>query len=158
MPQELFVRRAGLATGPHPWKELKTMIRRGELSRIHEVALDGKTWVYATEYPQLFDPNAAEEDLQTVIDDPPEDPVVIEPKPEPEPQAKKPVSLPESSPDSPWWYEANNEPAGPVSLETLRKLIADGLINMNTRVWTKGMADWVPAGSLPGFGAAPGSA
>jgi hypothetical protein len=154
MSQTLFVRRAGLETGPHPLKELKTMIRRGELSRIHEVSLDGKTWVYATEYPQLFDPKAKEEDLTPVIDDPPEDPVVAEP----EPPAKDPVSLPHSSSNSPWWYEADNEPAGPVSLETLRDMIFTEVINMEDRVWTKGMADWEPARGIPALGDAPGSA
>ena len=146
MPQSLFVRRVGLVTGPHTCEVLKTMIRRGELSRIHEVSVDAATWVYATEYPQLFDPHAEKKDLDMAIDG------LFDSEPQSEPQSK-PCPEPPSEPsaDSPWWYEANDEPAGPVSLENLRDLIYAGSINMNDRVWTQGMNDWRPLGDLPGF-------
>ena len=147
MSQPLFVRRAGLKTGPHPWRELKTMIRRVELSRIHEVSVDGKTWVYATEYPQLFDPNAEEEDVQLATEGAPGDSGRKPPS-----SSKDSDSGPSPSRDSPWWYEANGEPAGPVSLDTLRGMLSDGSFSMDDRVWTKGMDDWEPPRSIPGFG------
>lgn len=53
--------------------------------------------------------------------------------------------------DQATWYYAvgNSQQQGPVDLATLQRLIAGGQVGPNDLVWRDGMADWVPASSVP---------
>ena len=48
-----------------------------------------------------------------------------------------------------WFYAVGDERRGPVEPEALGRLIRDGQVWRSTLVWTKEMADWAPAGSMP---------
>jgi TM2 domain-containing membrane protein YozV len=43
-----------------------------------------------------------------------------------------------------WYYEQNGNRIGPVDEATMRSLIADRTISIDTLVWTNGMANWTP--------------
>jgi TM2 domain-containing membrane protein YozV len=43
-----------------------------------------------------------------------------------------------------WYYEQNGNRIGPVDEATMRQLIADRTISIDTLVWTNGMANWSP--------------
>ena len=43
-----------------------------------------------------------------------------------------------------WYYEQNGNRIGPVDEATMRGLIADRTISIDTLVWTNGMANWTP--------------
>jgi TM2 domain-containing membrane protein YozV len=43
-----------------------------------------------------------------------------------------------------WYYEQNGNRIGPVDEVTMRSLIADRTISIDTLVWTNGMANWTP--------------
>ena len=43
-----------------------------------------------------------------------------------------------------WYYEQNGNRIGPVDEATMRQLIADRTIYIDTLVWTNGMANWTP--------------
>jgi TM2 domain-containing membrane protein YozV len=43
-----------------------------------------------------------------------------------------------------WYYENNGNRIGPVDEATMRSLIADRTISIDTLVWTNGMANWTP--------------
>ena len=43
-----------------------------------------------------------------------------------------------------WYYEQNGNRIGPVDEATMRSLIADRTISIDTLVWTSGMANWTP--------------
>lgn len=43
-----------------------------------------------------------------------------------------------------WYYEQNGNRIGPVDETTMRQLIADRTISIDTLVWTNGMANWTP--------------
>jgi TM2 domain-containing membrane protein YozV len=43
-----------------------------------------------------------------------------------------------------WYYEQNGNRIGPVDEATMRTLIADRTIFIDTLVWTNGMANWTP--------------
>lgn len=53
--------------------------------------------------------------------------------------------------DQATWYYAvgNSQQQGPVDLATLQRLIAGGQVGPSDLVWRDGMADWVPASSVP---------
>ena len=43
-----------------------------------------------------------------------------------------------------WYYEQNGNRMGPVDEATMRGLIADRTISIDTLVWTNGMTNWTP--------------
>jgi TM2 domain-containing membrane protein YozV len=43
-----------------------------------------------------------------------------------------------------WYYEQNGNRVGPVDETTMRSLIANRAISIDTLVWTNGMANWTP--------------
>ena len=53
-----------------------------------------------------------------------------------------------TSPTSSWFYAENQERKGPVAFTTLQSLLSQGL-PASSLVWTEGMAEWLPASSIP---------
>ena len=43
-----------------------------------------------------------------------------------------------------WYYEQNGNRIGPVDEATMRSLIANRTVSIDTLVWTTGMANWTP--------------
>jgi hypothetical protein len=53
-----------------------------------------------------------------------------------------------------WYYAKDGNQAGPVSAETLRRMLAAGQLRPADPVWQDGMTEWVAAGSAPALAAA----
>jgi len=43
-----------------------------------------------------------------------------------------------------WWYSTGKSKKGPVSMDTLRKMLVEGPLSANSLVWREGMAAWAP--------------
>ena len=54
MEDQLYVRIRGRVQGPFDTEKLRALVRRGQLSRMHEVSNDGNDWKQASEYSELF--------------------------------------------------------------------------------------------------------
>jgi uncharacterized RDD family membrane protein YckC len=54
--------------------------------------------------------------------------------------------------DDNWYYAQNNQQLGPVTLAALRSMVANGQVGAGDLVWTQGMAQWLPARSVPEIG------
>jgi hypothetical protein len=58
-----------------------------------------------------------------------------------------------------WYYARDKQRVGPVALEQMRQLVGTGELRPEHVVWTEGMSQWAPAGSVevlfPGSAAAP---
>lgn len=50
-----------------------------------------------------------------------------------------------------WYFGRNGRQEGPVSDEQLRTMIRNGSLRREDLVWREGMADWQPAGDVPGL-------
>ena len=48
-----------------------------------------------------------------------------------------------------WYYAKNNQQLGPVPEDELRRLLSTGALSPNDLVWREGMANWLPASSVP---------
>ncbi|MCP4815500.1 MAG: DUF4339 domain-containing protein [Planctomycetaceae bacterium] len=154
----LYIRVLGRIKGPFEWDKLRTLVKRGQLSRIHEVSADNQTWVKATEYPELFQADPYELHPVAVGN-----PIYIEPQPEEpvestaeEPDPGYAVAPPQESSD--WYYDLNGDPTGPVTFAVMQQMVASGQIPPQCRVWKEGMDDWAPAETIPGVAAGPQSA
>lgn len=55
-----------------------------------------------------------------------------------------------------WFYVEENVQQGPVSDQELRQYLASGKLSTDTLVWSEGMAQWQPAGSVAGLRAESG--
>jgi type II secretory pathway pseudopilin PulG len=54
-----------------------------------------------------------------------------------------------------WYYSQNGAKQGPITEAHLKQLAASGELRPADHVWKQGMADWLPASSVPGLVAAP---
>jgi hypothetical protein len=53
------------------------------------------------------------------------------------------------TPQAPAFYVLNNnQQMGPYDMNTLRQLVASGMLNAQTMVWTQGMPQWDAAGRV----------
>ncbi len=48
-----------------------------------------------------------------------------------------------------YYIAMNGQQMGPYGLEQIRQMIASGQVNNNTYIWKQGMANWLPASSVP---------
>jgi S1-C subfamily serine protease len=51
---KFFLRVRGRACGPYAEEQLRSMARKGQFSRLHEISTDGVSWVRASTVPSLF--------------------------------------------------------------------------------------------------------
>jgi hypothetical protein len=54
-----------------------------------------------------------------------------------------------------WYYSQNGAQTGPVTQEELTAMVASGRVRSDELVWTEGMANWLPAYSVPQLRSAP---
>jgi len=127
---QLYVRIRGRVQGPFDEEKLRALVRRGQLSRMHEVSLDGDTWKQASEYSELF----ATEAKQVV-------------------QESQPVAEDEefATENSVWYYSVNGLQSGPVTFEQLQSQASPGHLSSDDLVWKEGMKEWVPGRTIPGL-------
>jgi hypothetical protein len=50
-----------------------------------------------------------------------------------------------------WWYLSNGERKGPIGEQELHRLLLGGTLNATSRLWKKGMKNWVPASQIDEF-------
>lgn len=130
MEDQLYVRIRGRVQGPFDEEKLRALVRRGQLSRMHEVSLDGDNWKQASEYQELF----ATEAKQVV-------------------QESQPVAEDEElvTENSVWYYSVNGLQSGPVTFEQLQSQASPGHLSSDDLVWKEGMKEWVPGATIPGL-------
>jgi hypothetical protein len=56
MDNQYYIRIRGRVLGPYDMEKLQALVRRGQLSRIHEISGDGVNWLPAPTLPGLFTP------------------------------------------------------------------------------------------------------
>ena len=47
-----------------------------------------------------------------------------------------------------WWYEQDGQQAGPVTAAAIARLVAEGRLGPEHRVWRDGMGGWAPLGTV----------
>lgn len=130
---QLYVRIRGRVQGPFDLEKLRALVKRGQLSRMHEVSPDGNDWQQAADFPDLF----ATEVKHTVQaesakseDDKPYEP---------------------DGPSASWYFSKNDVQSGPVTFEQLQAQASPGKLGPDDLVWKEGMEEWTPARTIPGL-------
>jgi len=52
--EQYYIKKRGKKSGPFTLDQLQTMVKRGQLARIHSISADGQNWNAASEVPELF--------------------------------------------------------------------------------------------------------
>lgn len=142
MEENFYVRIRGRVQGPYESERLRQLIKRGQLSRMHEVSTDKVTWVPAANYPDLFASRDRAERQR--------EPAGHEQTDGDAPQRRATADT--NRPDEKdWYYAKNNVQHGPVGFEHLRMLGQTGALEADDLIWKEGMAEWQPARQVQGL-------
>jgi uncharacterized RDD family membrane protein YckC len=141
-----YVRNRGKISGPYDTGGLQKLVRRGLLSRIHEISEDRTTWNRAGDYEDLFPATAA---------------VAAMAKHQSEQSHEQPadsddidLSPPVASPTGPvnvanYYYARNGVAVGPVAMGILTMLAQTGTLRPEDLVWRTGDASGIAARQVP---------
>lgn len=148
MAEQYYVKIRGRVLGPFPPERLAQMAKQGQLSRIHKISDDGRSWQSGTEFPQFF-----QSDIQAPSGYNSQNSTA-----EPEPQVSattdsepRTTASPSTPSQEEWHYAVNDQSFGPVSKGTLLKLIGAGKVSKSDMIWKSGMDDWQPVSAVPEF-------
>ena len=138
---EWYMRARGRILGPFTRSQLESMCDRGQLSQFHELSQDRRSWIGATEMPELFSKPrvdrvfwrsaGADQGGYTFVEQPGAGSATPGLKP------------------SPSWFFVDGTHHGPLHLADLQRMAASGEVGPDTLVWRGGMANWVPASQVP---------
>lgn len=168
MSERYYVRIRGRVHGPMPLTKLQTLAARGQLSRIHEVSMDGQTWQPAAKMPELFTSSHA---TTAIASQPGTDPrsTTTQATPagqQPATAAEKPATNLDpwtaanpngvdsalvdngADPAETWYYAVDSTQQGPIPRAELVNLIRAGTLTDQDMVWKSDMENWTEAGSV----------
>lgn len=142
MSLSLYVRIRGRIHGPLEIAKLKELVRKGQLSRIHEISTDRVNWQPASSVPELF------QGVNVAVATPVE-------------QASAGVSQSLSGDglgstpsngsgssealEEEWYYAIDGAQHGPIRRGELIQMIRAGNLRRIDMVWKQGMEQWVAA-------------
>ena len=152
MDNSLYIRVRGRVLGPYDQEKLQSLARRGQLSRMHELSVDGASWVRASNYPELFTGSPVEMPTDHRAASEPAAAGVAT-------AATAPAAAQTAGPTTGrWHYTSAGVQRGPVDFSNLQLLCASGQITTDDLVWSDGMPAWIPANQIPGLIRAPATA
>jgi hypothetical protein len=138
---KLYTRVRGQVRGPFAQDKLRVLVKRGQLTRIHEVSVDGTSWQKASEFGELFEADAPKVERQS----PAQQSVEADEYSLHEQQQNTPAPAGKTE----WYYAQSDQQFGPVDFGNLCDLVADGKVGQNDEVWCHGMQDWIAVKDHP---------
>ena len=122
------------------------MVRRGQVTRMHELSGDGLSWMKADEFGNFFPQTSTmtmSSDLAAAASDvPPGEGGMGMGGGEP----TKPVV--NENAQAQWYAHVNGEKQGPVSMDQMRLYFEANILKKDSMVWRNGMDAWKPAGEV----------
>lgn len=141
---KIYVRFRGRTVGPLTSQKIQDMVRRGQITRLHELSDDGSTWTRADEFREFFATMRAEitKNLGPLSTNAPHPATAAAM----EPAVGSFLNLqPAAEPKVEWYAHVDDEHQGPMSLDVMRQWKESGRVQGNTLVWRTGLETWLPA-------------
>ncbi len=139
MGDTYYVRIRGRVNGPFDENKLTELIQRGQLSRSHELSLDGNSWSAAGSVSHLFEKPKKTDSRQPATSTPQE-------------SSTQPAEDTQIQPPSAeWFYAVEGERKGPIPWAILQSKASTGEINSSTLIWKYGMKQWLAAADISGL-------
>ena len=140
--ERVFIRFRGRTIGPLTPDKVRDMVRRGQVTRMHELSGDGLSWTKADEFGDFF-PRAAPAgsmagDMAASSSDVPPGSAGYG-----DPEATAPA--PNENATAQWYAHVNGEKQGPVSMDQMRLFAEAKILKKDSLVWKNGMDAWKPA-------------
>ncbi|MCA9138745.1 MAG: DUF4339 domain-containing protein [Planctomycetales bacterium] len=157
--ERVFIRFRGRTIGPLTPDKVKDMVRRGQVTRMHELSGDGLSWTKADEFGNFF-PRAVASgsmagDMAASSSMVPPGSSGFAGGMDGDNDGAAPT--PNENATAQWYAHVNGEKQGPVSMDQIRLFAEAKILKKDSLVWKTGMQAWQPAGqAIPElFGGAP---
>jgi hypothetical protein len=144
--EKYYVRFRGRVLGPFDADKAAEMVRRGQITRVHELSPDGLAWRKADQFTELFPKKAvaiavAEHEALDL------DPVGLS---FPTSGGRNAAgnggaAMGAGGGAAQWFVHLDGQETGPVEQDLLAGWAKQGRVTPQTLVWKQGMGDWVPA-------------
>ena len=142
--ERVFVRFKGRTIGPFPPEKIKEMIKRGQVTRMHELSGDGLSWSKADEFGNFFPPKPSMHSAEMAAGS-------SQVPPGAEGMGMDgggAMPAPNEDASATWYAHVNNEKQGPVSMDQMRLWVEAKILKKDSLVWKNGMGDWQPASQV----------
>lgn len=145
--ERVYVRFKGKTLGPLPPQKIRALIRRGQITRLHELSGDGVTWKRAEEVPELFRSTAAETSAPPRSGKAGQSSQATSAGASEEDHAPNTPSSQPRSGESPeatvqWYVHLDGENLGPFSSPEIVQRIETGEVLRESLVWRAGYDSW----------------
>lgn len=158
--ERVFIRFRGRTIGPLTPDKVKDMVRRGQVTRMHELSGDGLSWMKADEFGNFFPRAVASGSMAgdmaaSASAVPPGGGGGYD-----DDGGGVSAPVPNENATAQWYAHVNGEKQGPVSMDQMRLYSEAKILKKDSLVWKNGMDAWKPAAQmLPELfgGAAPSS-
>lgn len=136
----IYVRFKGKTLGPLSEEKVSGLIRRGQITRMHELSADGLAWQRAEEFGDLFRSTSR----------------AIHAAAPSGSATSRSLTVPSSTPipgqvsdDGVEWYAyVDGENQGPIKLQSLLLRISAGDVGRDSLVWRAGLSEWRAAAEV----------
>lgn len=136
-----YVRFKGKRIGPLEAEKIVSMVRRGQLTRRHELSRDGSSWQRAENFQEFFASDGQATDVAPA--NPSSNGVAGDSiAGNGDPNGDAGVS------STKWYMDVDGKPSAPINEADLRRQLSAGTIPWNTRLWHEGITEWTEAAEL----------
>jgi len=148
----LYIRFKGKILGPLTSQKIQELARRGQITRMHDLSPDGRSWVKAGEYGNLFNSDKSADQRFAGGAGNEAAPIPVNPlyslagPVAPNPAASRPTESPDMSVQ--WYAHINGENRGPLTHQALNLEIQNGHVAADTLLWCSGLDGWKNAADL----------
>ncbi|MEX2673416.1 MAG: GYF domain-containing protein [Phycisphaeraceae bacterium] len=142
--QQVFVRFRGRVSGPFTAEQVKQMIKRGQLTRVHHVSTDRHNWKRADTVLRQFQrpsPVISDESTGHAKATAGEAASAVG---EEESEKGNGTTSSAAHAKRAWFYSLGDSEVGPIAEERLRQLLQGEGLDADTLFWREGMATWRP--------------
>jgi len=124
----IYVRFKGRVLGPLTHEKAADLVRRGQITKQHELSSDGLAWRMAEEFTEFFSPPTRGKtvDAQTDIQ-------------------LQPATIQPIVDDEQWYAHFDGSNQGPVNEGLMRQWVNQGKVRRDTMIWKSSMDNWLEA-------------
>ena len=133
----IYIRFKGRVLGPLTHEKASELVKRGQITRQHELSPDGNEWQSASEFKDLF-PDKAGSRLGVKNDD----------SYKIQSDTVAPELLKPTAGALQWYAHFDGANQGPADDLSVKNWVAIGKVTQDTLVWRQGMENWIAAGVL----------
>lgn len=136
----IYVRFKGKTLGPLSEEKVSGLIRRGQITRMHELSADGLAWQRAEEFGELFRSTSRATHAAA--------PSGSATSRSPAVPSSTPIPGQVSDDGVEWYAYIDGENQGPIKLQSLLLRISAGDVGRDSLVWRAGLSEWRAASEV----------